>query len=81
MVDLLDWKKEEKHALLLYKKIKECIALVDSKEIHKKVPETIGKNKFVIQVFAKYECNEYGNDFYEIIKYLLQDKGYQDVDL
>ena len=29
----------------------------------------------VIQVFAQYECSEYGNDFYELIKDLLQGIG------
>ncbi|EJQ47072.1 hypothetical protein IEE_01695 [Bacillus cereus BAG5X1-1] len=33
------------------------------------------RTRHVIQVFAQYECSEYGNDFYELIKDLLQDIG------
>lgn len=31
----------------------------------------------VIQVFTQCECSEYGNDFYELIKDLLQDIGFE----
>ncbi|WP_241139260.1 DUF6572 domain-containing protein [Bacillus mycoides] len=75
--DVLDWKKEEKHASLLQKKINECVTFMESKEIYEKIPGAAGGNKFIIQIFAKYECSEFGNDFYEIIEDLLQDKGYK----
>ncbi|OUA94609.1 DUF6572 domain-containing protein [Bacillus thuringiensis] len=75
--DELDWNHPEKHALLLLKKIKECVAFVESKEIHQKISSIVGKRKFVIQIFTKFESNEYGNDFYEIVEDLLLDKGYE----
>ena len=31
------------------------------------------ETRYVIQIFAQYECSEYGNDFYELINDLLQD--------
>ncbi|PGU00195.1 hypothetical protein COD21_30830 [Bacillus cereus] len=75
--DELDWKNQEKHASLLLNKIKECITFVESKEMYQKKPSIVGKRKFVIQVFTKFESNEYGNDFYEIVEELLLDKGYE----
>ncbi|PFN53314.1 hypothetical protein COL01_11615 [Bacillus thuringiensis] len=75
--DELDWNDQEKHASLLLKKIKECVTFVESKEIYKKIPGIVGKSKFVIQIFTKFECSEFGNDFYEIVEDLLLDKGYE----
>lgn len=75
--DELDWNDPEKHALLLLKKIKECVTFVESKEMYQKISSIVGKRKFAIQIFTKFESNEYGNDFYEIVEDLLLDKGYE----
>lgn len=75
--DLLDWNDQEKHAALLLKKIKECVTFIESKEIYEKIPGIVGRSKFVILIFTKFECSELGNDLYEIVEDLLLDKGYE----
>ncbi|OUA88594.1 hypothetical protein BK706_17245 [Bacillus thuringiensis serovar leesis] len=77
ILDELNWNDQEKHTSLLLKKIKECVTFVESKEMYQKIPGIVGKNKFVIQIFTKFESSEYGNDFYEIVEDLLLDKGYK----
>ncbi|MES5896798.1 hypothetical protein [Bacillus cereus group sp. RP43] len=45
--------------------------------MYQKIPGIVGKNKFVIQIFTKFESSEYGNDYYEIVEDLLLNKGYE----
>ncbi|MFE4761964.1 DUF6572 domain-containing protein [Bacillus mycoides] len=73
IVDTLDWKDEEEHVLRIYEAINTCRAYVE--KVNRK-PQTIDTGtRPVIQVFTQHECSEYGNDFYELIKDLLQDIG------
>lgn len=73
IVDTLDWKDEEEHVLRIYEAINTCRAYVEKVNRN---PKTIYTGtRPVIQVFTQYECSEYGNDFYELIKDLLQDIG------
>ncbi|PEA88299.1 DUF6572 domain-containing protein [Bacillus thuringiensis] len=77
ILDELNWNDQEKDASLLLKKLNECVTFVESKEMYQKIPDIVGKNKFVIQIFTKFESSEYRNDFYEIVEDLLLDKGYE----
>ncbi|MBE7119088.1 DUF6572 domain-containing protein [Bacillus cereus] len=75
IVDTLDWKDEEAHVLHLYEAINQYRAYVEEKKVDPIKPALETRTRHVIQVFAQYECSEYGNDFYELIKDLLQDIG------
>ncbi|SCB69625.1 Uncharacterized protein BWGO95_03789 [Bacillus mycoides] len=75
IVDTLDWKDEEAHVLHLHEAINQYRAYVEEKKIDRIKPALETRTRHVIQVFAQYECSEYGNDFYELIKDLLQDIG------
>ncbi|MCU7679260.1 DUF6572 domain-containing protein [Bacillus thuringiensis] len=74
--DALDWEEEHEHALLLQEKINRYLAFIESGEIYETTPETIGKDKFVIQVYALHECNEYGEEFYTLVREHLHGAGY-----
>lgn len=76
--DALNWKEEHEHALLLQDKINNYLAFIESGEVYETTPETVGKNKFVIQVYALHELTAYGKSFmlsYEI-SYMLLDMAY-----
>ncbi|MED0992969.1 DUF6572 domain-containing protein [Bacillus nitratireducens] len=75
IVDTLDWKDEEAHVLHLCEAINQYRAYVEEKKADRIKPALETRTRHVIQVFAQYECSEYGNDFYELIKDLLQDIG------
>ncbi len=70
IVDTLDWKDEEEHVLCICETINKCQAYVyvEGKKGDRKNPVIGTGTRPVIQVFAQYECSEYGNDFYELIK-------------
>ncbi|WP_200875229.1 DUF6572 domain-containing protein [Bacillus gaemokensis] len=71
LFDTLDWKEEEKHVLILQEKINDCIVSVEQK------CKIVTRKKFVIRIFAQYECNEFGTDFYELLKDVLHDMGHE----
>ncbi|WP_377864732.1 DUF6572 domain-containing protein [Bacillus sp. R86525] len=75
IVDTLDWKDEEAHVLHLCEVINQYRAYVEEKKVDRIKPALEIRTRHVIQVFAQYECSEYGNDFYELIKDLLEDIG------
>ncbi|PGO27540.1 hypothetical protein CN984_15390 [Bacillus cereus] len=75
IVDTLDWKDEEEHVLRIYEAINKCRAYVEGEKGDRKNPVIDTGTRPVIRVFAQYECSEYGNDFYELIKDLLEDIG------
>ncbi|MBE5103732.1 hypothetical protein IGI01_00205 [Bacillus thuringiensis] len=75
IVDTLDWKDEEGHVLHLYEAINQYRAYVEEKKVDRIKPALETEIRYVIQVFAQYECSEYGKGFYELIKDLLQDIG------
>ncbi|PGM83156.1 hypothetical protein CN957_09440 [Bacillus cereus] len=75
IVDTLDWKDEEADVLHLYEAINQYRAYVEEKKVDRIKPALETRTRHMIQVFAQYECSEYGNDFYELIKDLLQDIG------
>ncbi|MED1408005.1 MULTISPECIES: DUF6572 domain-containing protein [Bacillus] len=77
IVDTLDWKDEEEHVLRIYEAINKCRAYVAGKKVDRKNPAINTGTRPVIQVFAQYECSEYGKDFYELIKDFLQDIGFE----
>ncbi|PEJ44995.1 DUF6572 domain-containing protein [Bacillus wiedmannii] len=77
IVDTLDWKDEEEHVLCIYKAINKCRAYVEGKKDDRKNPVIGTGTRPVIQVFAQYECSEYGNDFYDFIKDFLQVIGFE----
>ena len=68
IVDMLDWKNEEEHVLRIYEAINKCRAYVEGKKDDRKNLVIDTGTRLVIQVFAQYECSEYGNDFYDLIK-------------
>ncbi|MBU4642326.1 DUF6572 domain-containing protein [Bacillus toyonensis] len=74
--DALDWEEEHEHALLLQEKINRYLAFIESGEIYETTPETIGKDKFVIQIYALHERNEYGKEFYALVQDHLHGAGY-----
>ncbi|WP_369902412.1 DUF6572 domain-containing protein [Bacillus manliponensis] len=74
--DALDWEEEHEHALLLQEKINNYLAFIESGEVYETTPETVGKEKFVIQVYALHECNEYGKEFYDLVRDQLHGAGY-----
>ncbi|PGD05105.1 DUF6572 domain-containing protein [Bacillus toyonensis] len=75
IVDTQDWKDEEAHVLHIYEAINKCRAYVE--KVNRKNPAVETGIRPVIQVFTQCECSEYGNDFYELIKDLLQDIGFE----
>ncbi|PFV84162.1 hypothetical protein COL05_06210 [Bacillus sp. AFS059628] len=77
IVDMLDWKNEEEHVLRIYEAINKCRAYVEGKKDDRKNLVINTGTRLVIQVFAQYECSEYGNDFYDLIKDFLQDIGFE----
>ncbi|WP_342715378.1 DUF6572 domain-containing protein [Bacillus paramycoides] len=77
IVDMLDWKNEEEHVLRIYEAINKCRAYVEGKKDDRKNLVIETGTRLVIQVFAQYECSEYGNDFYDLIKDFLQDIGFE----
>ncbi|HDR8232890.1 TPA: hypothetical protein QC098_005492, partial [Bacillus cereus] len=77
IVDMLDWKNEEEHVLRIYEAINKCRAYVEGKKDDRKNLVIDTGTRLVIQVFAQYECSEYGNDFYDLIKDFLQDIGFE----
>ncbi|EJQ55950.1 hypothetical protein A6283_03820 [Bacillus wiedmannii] len=77
IVDTLDWKDEEEHVLCIYEAINKCRAYVEGKKDDWKNPVINTGTRLVIQVFAQYECSEYGKDFYDLIKDFLQDIGFE----
>ncbi|TXS00503.1 hypothetical protein DN390_09450 [Bacillus sp. SH7-1] len=77
IVDTLDWKGEEEHALRIYEAINKCRAYVEGKKGERKNPVIDEGTRLVIRIFAQYECSEYGNDFYDLIKNFLQDIGFE----
>ncbi|OTW73786.1 MULTISPECIES: DUF6572 domain-containing protein [Bacillus] len=77
IVDMLDWKNEEEHVLRIYEAINKCRAYVERKKDDRKNRVIDMGTRLVIQVFAQYECSEYGNDFYDLIKDFLQDIGFE----
>ncbi|MHA4308253.1 DUF6572 domain-containing protein [Bacillus cereus] len=77
IVDTLDWKNEEEHVLRIYEAINKCRAYVEGKKDDRKNLVIDTGTRLVIQVFAQYECSEYGNDFYDLIKDFLQDIGFE----
>lgn len=77
IVDTLDWKNEEEHALRIYEAINKCRAYVEGKKGDRKNPVIDAGTRPVIRVFAQYECSEYGNDFYDLMKDFLQDIGFE----
>lgn len=77
IVDILDWKNEEEHVLRIYEAINKCRAYVEGKKDDRKNLVIDTGTRLVIQVFAQYECSEYGNDFYDLIKDFLQDIGFE----
>ncbi|AZQ46743.1 DUF6572 domain-containing protein [Bacillus sp. GX] len=77
IVDMLDWKNEEEHVLRIYEAINKCRAYVEGKKDDRKNIVIDTGTRLVIQVFAQYECSEYGNDFYDLIKDFLQDIGFE----
>lgn len=77
IVDTLDWKDEEEHVLCIYEAINKYRAYVEGKKDDRKNPVIGTGTRHVIQVFAHYECSEYGNDFYDLIKDFLQDIGFE----
>ena len=77
IVDTLDWKDEEGHVLRIYEAINKCRAYVEGKKGDRKNPVIDTGTRPVIRVFAQYECSEYGNDFYDLMKDFLQDIGFE----
>ncbi|KFN04152.1 hypothetical protein D0U04_06585 [Bacillus clarus] len=78
IVDTLDWEDEEEHISRLYEAINKFRVYVENDErMNQKKRAVELETKFVIQVFAQHECSEYGNEFYELIKDLLQDIGFE----
>ncbi|MGN4893977.1 DUF6572 domain-containing protein [Bacillus cereus group sp. MYBK14-3] len=77
IVDMLDWKNEEEHVLRIYEAINKCRTYVEGKKNDRKNIVIDTGTRLVIQVFAQYECSEYGNDFYDLIKDFLQDIGFE----
>ncbi|HDR4370268.1 hypothetical protein C5137_23540 [Bacillus cereus] len=75
IVDTLDWRDEEAHVLLIYEAIHKYQAYVEEKRVNRIKSALETETRYVIQIFAQYECSEYGNDFYELINDLLQDIG------
>ncbi|WP_395760783.1 DUF6572 domain-containing protein [Bacillus sp. 3G2] len=77
IVDTLDWEDEEEHVLCIYEVINKCRAYVEGKKDDRKNPVIGTGTRPVIRVFAQYECSEYGNDYYDLIKDFLQDIGFE----
>ncbi|PES62718.1 hypothetical protein CN507_23595 [Bacillus cereus] len=78
--DALEWNKSEElddeHILLLQDKINTYLGFIESDEIYEKVPSTIGRTQFIIQVYSQNEPSFYGKKFYNIVSEQLGESGY-----
>jgi hypothetical protein len=72
--DHLDWDQENKHLLLLQEKINSYLAFVESGEILKKYPDSMGRRP-VISVKVMYEPNAEAFEFFSEVKKVVSDIG------
>lgn len=73
--DHLDWKNSEEHLHILQEKINKYLAFIEGGQLHKEQPLARGK-KILIQVYAKYPLNKYGERFYDHAQELVKEAGF-----
>lgn len=78
--DALEWNESEElddeHILLLQDKINTYLRFIESDEIYEKVPNTVGRTHFIIQVYSQHDPSFYGKKFYNIVSEQLGEAGY-----
>ncbi|MGN4616165.1 DUF6572 domain-containing protein [Bacillus cereus group sp. MYBK71-2] len=75
ITDEEDWKDEDGHISLLIEKIHTCMAFVESGEVYERCPEVKGYG-FVIKIYGKYRCTEWGKEFLEKADEIVMKAGY-----
>ncbi|MEI4800391.1 DUF6572 domain-containing protein [Bacillus sp. FJAT-51639] len=75
IADEEDWKDEEEHITLLQEKINLYLGFIEGGEVYERCPEAQGYN-FVIKIYGKYRCTEWGKEFLEKANEILVEAGY-----
>ncbi|EPZ0458068.1 DUF6572 domain-containing protein [Bacillus cereus group sp. BfR-BA-01489] len=70
-----DWIDEEKHIDLIHEKINLYLDFISGGEVYEKYPE-IKEYNFVIKIYAKYLCTEWGKEFLEEVDEVLTKSGF-----
>ena len=73
--DHLEWDEENEHIFLLQEKINAYLIAIESGQLNKKYPNSIGK-KVIISVALKYDPDENGVLFLSKVKDTLSNSGY-----
>ena len=73
--DHLEWDEDNEHILLLQEKINAYLMAIESGQLNKKYPASIGK-KVTISIALKYEPNENGISFLSNVNDTLINAGY-----
>ncbi|WJE51100.1 hypothetical protein QRE66_17515 [Bacillus cereus] len=75
IADEMDWTDEEKHIELLQEKINLYLGFIEGGEVYERCPEVKGYN-FVIKIYGKHRCTEWGKEFLEKADEILVEAGY-----
>lgn len=73
--DHLEWEMDNEHLYLLQEKINAYLMAIESGQVEKKYPASIGK-KLYVRVACKYEPDENGRRFLSYVEKVLSESGY-----
>lgn len=73
--DHLKWNEDKEHIFLLQEKINAYLMAIESGQVNKSYPSSIGK-KIVVSVALKYAPDEIGISFLSNVKEVLLNSGY-----
>lgn len=73
--DHLDWDEDNKHIYLLQEKINAYLMAIESGQVYKSYPLSVGKG-FIVSVTLKYKPNNIGLSFLSNVKDILSNAGY-----
>lgn len=73
--DHLEWDEDNEHIFLLQEKVNAYLMAIESGQVNKKYPSSVGK-KLTINIVLKYEPNENGVLFLSNVRETLLNAGY-----
>ena len=74
--DALNWDDEYEHLSLLQKKINTYFAYIEGGQLYREYPNAEGKG-IIIHVMSKYKIPEIGIEFFEKVKKVANEAGYE----
>lgn len=75
--DHLPWDdRESEHLVLLQAKINTYLRFIESGEIMRKVPDSVGRN-IIINIVSKYRLSQSGDAFFQKASSLIKSAGFQ----